>query len=129
MAIWHLRSKRKLTGGMRSRIRKKRKMDRGSKFLETRIAEKKIKIKKTRGNNKKIVALSLNKVNVSDTKTKKIQTAKIISVVENPANPHYARRNVITKGAVVKTDMGLVRITNRPNQEGMANGVLIGEKK
>jgi len=35
--------------------------------------------------------------------------------------------NVITKGAIVKTELGLVRVTSRPGQHGVVNGVLIEE--
>ncbi len=129
MAVWHLRSKRKLTGGKLRKVRKKRKLDGGSKFLDTRIAEKKIKIKRVYGGKKKVTLLSSDKISVSDPKTGRIQHIKLISVEENPANPHYARRNIITKGAIVKTEAGMARITNRPTQDGVVSGVLIGEKK
>jgi small subunit ribosomal protein S8e len=68
-------------------------------------------------------------VNVSDPDTKTFKKTKIISVEGNQANPHYVRRNIITKGAVVKTEMGSVRITSRPGQTGFLNGVLLEEKK
>jgi small subunit ribosomal protein S8e len=54
-----------------------------------------------------------------------MKVAKIITVVQNQANPHFVRRNIMTKGAVVKTDIGLVRITSRPGQDGTLNGVLV----
>ncbi len=129
MAIWHLKSKRKPTGGKINRSRKKKKFERGSEFLETRIKKRKVKIKRSTGGNRKLKVMSEEKANVADQKTGKIQQAKIISVKENPANPHYVRRNVITKGAVIETDLGLARVTSRPGQNGVINAVLIGEKK
>ena len=49
----------------------------------------------------------------------------IVNVVENPANPHLVRRNIITKGCVVETKLGKAKVTSRPGQEGSVNGVLI----
>jgi len=66
---------------------------------------------------------------VADPKTKKIRKLKIITVEKNPANPHYVRMNVITKGAIVKTEIGSVRVTSKPGQHGVVNGVLIEENK
>jgi small subunit ribosomal protein S8e len=129
MAIWHLKSKRKPTGGKINRSRKKKKSERGSEFLETKIKKRGVKVKRSKGGNIKFKIMSEERVNVADPKTGKIQQAKIISVKENSANPHYVRRNVITKGAVIETDLGLARVTSRPGQNGVINAVLIGEKK
>jgi len=38
------------------------------------------------------------------------------------------RRNIITKGAILQTDLGKVRVTNRPGQEGVINGILVEKK-
>ncbi|MBI4020100.1 MAG: 30S ribosomal protein S8e [Candidatus Aenigmarchaeota archaeon] len=129
MAQWHLRSHRKPTGGLLSRRGKKKRFQRGSVFLETRIGARGAKIKRVRGGRHKVKVLAIEKVNVVSRKTKKATQAKIISVVQNAANPHYIRRNIITKGAIVKTDLGPVRITSRPGQDGTVNGVLVEEKK
>ena len=48
-----------------------------------------------------------------------------MTVVENTANTHFVRRNIITKGAVVDTSLGRVKVTSRPGQHGMINGVLV----
>jgi len=76
------------------------------------------------GGHYKPVLLSAKEVNVSDQKGK-TQKTEILNVVENPANPNLVRRNVITKGAVVETKLGRVRVTSRPGQEGTVNGVLV----
>ena len=68
--------------------------------------------------------LTADQVNVCDKKGKATKV-EIINVVENPANPHLVRRNIITKGAIVETKLGKVRITSRPGQEAALNGVLI----
>ncbi|MCA1812834.1 MAG: hypothetical protein LC624_02650, partial [Halobacteriales archaeon] len=72
-----------------------------------------------------------NSVHVTDPATKKTRKADIVApgVVTNSANPHYVRRNIITKGAVVNTNLGRVRITSRPGQDGTLNGVLVGPAK
>lgn len=127
MARWHLRSHRKSTGGLINSHKKKKKYERGSEFLDTRIGKEKKKPVKVLGGRTKIKLLSTDKINVAH--RGKIKTAKISSVVENNANPHYVRRNVLTKGGIVKTDLGSVRITSRPGQHGVINGILIEENK
>ena len=47
------------------------------------------------------------------------------TVLDNSANSHFIRRNIVTKGAIVETELGQVRITSRPGQNGIVNGVLI----
>jgi len=44
-------------------------------------------------------------------------------------DPHYTRMNVITKGCIVNTEIGRVKVTSRPTQHGVVNGILIEEKK
>ena len=127
MARWHLRSHRKETGGLLNSFRKKKKHERGSKFLETRVGTEKKKSVKSLGGNRKTKLLSTEKINVVH--KGKTKSAKISSVLENHANPHFVRRNILTKGGIVKTDLGNVRITSRPGQDGIINGILVEEKK
>jgi small subunit ribosomal protein S8e len=129
MVKWHLRSRRALTGKRLRKVRKKRKMDRGTEFLETRIGKRNVKAKRSQGGNEKLKLLSVDKINVADPKTKKFKRVKILSVEKNPANPHFVRRNIITKGAIVKTEIGSAKVTSRPGQDGIVNAVLIEEKK
>lgn len=129
MVKWHLRSRRGPTGKMLRRMRKKRKMDRGNEFIQTKIGERRVKINRARGGNIKLNVLAMNEINVADPKTKRVRKAKIITVEKNPANPHFVRMNVITRGAIVKTDIGSVRVTSKPGRDGVINGVLLDEKK
>jgi len=129
MAQWHLRSDRAPTGKKLKRIRKKRRLDKGSEFLETRVAPRKAKIRRCRGGNQRLKLLATEEVNLANPKTGKVIKTKVLSVAENPANPHFVRRNVLTKGAVVKTEAGLARITSRPHHHGLLNAVLLEEKK
>jgi small subunit ribosomal protein S8e len=91
----------------------------------TKFAERKLRILRTRGGDIKSVLLSVNMANVYNSKTKKYSKVKIKSVVENPANRHFIRRNILTKGAVIETELGKARITSRPGQEGTVNAVLV----
>lgn len=62
---------------------------------------------------------------MSDPKAKRTLKVKIDEVVKNPANVDYNRRGVITRGTVVKTELGNVRVTSRPGQNGVINGILV----
>jgi small subunit ribosomal protein S8e len=128
MAIWHLKSKRKPSGGLLLRSRKKKRSDRGSIFVETKIGPYKAKLDRVRGGIVKKRLFSIDTANISD-KTGKVVKAKILSVVDNPANPaDYRRRNIITKGAIIKTEIGIAKVTSRPCQDGVVNAVLIEKK-
>jgi len=125
MVIMHNRSKRKITGGRYKKVLHKKKQSRkGNSATLTGIDDKMIKCIRTRGGNKKARNLTNNKVNIYDPKKKKHFTAEIKEVIENPADSHFVKRNIITKGAIIKTDRGNARITSRPGQEGVINAVL-----
>ncbi|MDI3484343.1 MAG: small subunit ribosomal protein S8e [Methanobacteriaceae archaeon] len=125
MAIWQGRSKRKPTGGRLKKSRGKRKYELGRESSETRIGERKMRIIRTMGGNKKFRLVTDTHINVVDPDTNKVEVAEILNVVENRANPHFVRRNIITKGAIVETSKGLARVTSRPGQHGIINGILI----
>ena len=57
------------------------------------------------------------------------QTNQIISVLKNPANRDYERRRIITKGAILDTELGQVKVLSRPGQDGILNGILITSTK
>lgn len=125
MAIWQGRALRKISGGRIRMARKKRRYELGREPVHTHIGDRRVKIVRVRGGNYKIKVLRDIFVNVHNPKTGKAEKVKVISVVENPANPHFAQRNIITKGAIVETQIGKVRITSRPGQHGVLNGVLV----
>jgi small subunit ribosomal protein S8e len=77
------------------------------------------------GETEKLRLLKCDVANVTDPKTGVAKKVKIETVVENPANLHYVRRNILTKGAIIKTELGKARITSRPAQDGAVNAVLI----
>lgn len=129
MAVWHGEIGRKPTGGKIHLARKKRKYELGSFPMHTKLGKEERKTVKTKGGGTKIKASSVEFVNVLNLKTSEMKKAKIITVVETPANPHLARRNIIIKGAIVKTEIGNARVTSRPSQHGVVNAILVGEKK
>ncbi|MBN2330332.1 MAG: 30S ribosomal protein S8e [Candidatus Aenigmarchaeota archaeon] len=129
MALWHLRSRKKPTGGRLHRLRNKRRTDRGSLFIDTKIGKTQLAKKRVTGGSVKLRLKSAESVNVADPKTGKVTKVPIISVKGNDANPHYVRRNVITLGALIETKLGTAKVTSRPGQDGIVNAVLLEEKK
>ncbi len=125
MAIVQYRPKRKATGSRYITARGKKLSEMGNDPTLPLIGDKKVKIIRTKGGNKKLRVLAANTINVIDPSTKKAVKATMKYVAENPANRHYVRRNALTRGAVVETDKGKVRITSRPAQDGCLNGVLL----
>lgn len=125
MAIWQGKSLRKSTGGRAKSNRNKRNREFGRVPAETKIGERTIKKIRTKGGNKKIRLTNDQKINVVNPETKKTEVAEILGVVENQSNIQFVRRNIINKGAVVETTLGKVKVTSRPGQHGMVNGVLV----
>ena len=125
MVVMQLRSKRKPTGGRYKNTLTKRVAQSGNHPILTKLHERKVKIVSVRGNSDKVKVQSTTKANVYESKTKKYKSAKITNIVENPANRHYVRRNIMTKGTVLETDIGKAKVTSRPGQDGTVNAVLI----
>jgi len=84
-----------------------------------------VKKYRVRGGNRKMRILTTNTINVFDPSTKTTKAVKVITVRENPANPNYVQRNIITKGAILETELGLVRVRSRPGQDGVLNWVRV----
>ena len=122
---WQGKSKRKETGGRLKLARKKRRYELGREQNITVLGEPRHKKVRVRGNNARVRVLSTNVANVTDPETNVTKKVKIKDVLENAANPHYVRRDIITKGAVIETEVGKARITSRPGQDGCINAVLI----
>lgn len=129
MSIWLQGSKRKASGGRYHHSKPKKKMHVGRAPALTRVGETKVRRVKALGNTSKLRALAAKTVNVYDPKKKRNIKAVIEDVMLNPANRHYVRMDVITKGAIIQTDKGYVKVTNRPGQEGIVNGVFTDYKE
>jgi small subunit ribosomal protein S8e len=117
---------RKPTGGKKARHRNKRKHELGRPPTMSKLSEKeKTRKIRVRGGDIKIRLKTASHINVADPGTKKVVREKILGIVETPSNPQLVRGNYITKGTVVKTSLGLVKVTSRPGQHGVLNGILI----
>ena len=116
---------RKITGGKYKKFRKSRKYALPGIIRKVKLRERKSKIIRGIGGNKRIVLLSENYANVFNPETKKSKKVKIKNVVETPSDRFLARQNILIKSAIIDTELGKARITNRPSQEGSVNAVLI----
>lgn len=121
---WQGRSRRKYTGAKIKSYRSKRKFELGREPAETHLSELKSKVVHTMGGNTKQRLLQCNVANVTDT-AGKTQKTTIETVVGNAANEHYIRRNILTKGSVIRTALGEAKITSRPGQDGVVNAILL----
>lgn len=115
---------RKISGGKYIAGRKKKLYEKEGQRKVVKLGEEKRKTKRTKGGNAKTFLLGAKFINVL-TKTNTKKRAEIKNVIETPSNRFLARQNIITKGAILETDLGKVRVTNRPSQEGILNGILI----
>ena len=125
MALWQGDSRRSETGRRKRYARGKRKFEIGRETHLTTIGSTRLKKVRTMGDNRKTRAKTINVAYVVDSKSNKVTKTEITSVVENHANIHYVRRNIINKGAVIETKLGKARVTSRPGQSGAINAVLI----
>jgi small subunit ribosomal protein S8e len=112
------------TGGRRRIFRDKKRAHVGGVFAATKVATKELKVN-VRGRGGAIgiklkKAVTINVV-LKDGKMKKLHIKRVLE----SHNPEYVRMNIITRGAVVETEAGKVRITNRIGQDGVVNGVAI----
>jgi len=125
MAISQRKSTRKASGGRYKDFRKKQMHELGRRPSLTKVGEKKVQRLRVRGAALKQRLLQINIANVFDPKEKKHYKVKIESIIDNPASKHFIRRNIVTKGAIIKTEKGDARVTSRPGQDGMVNAVFI----
>lgn len=111
------------SGGRRRKFRDKKRAHIGGIFASTKVApaDSKIKIRMRGGTTRKRIKKAASVNVITKTGAKK---AKILRVLSSH-NPEYVRMNIITKGAVVETELGKVKVTNRVGQDGLVNGVLV----
>jgi len=77
------------------------------------------------GGDVQVRALRANVAAVTSPSTGETKKVAIQTVEANPANINYVRRNLLTRGAIIRTEIGRARITSRPGQDGVVNAVLI----
>ena len=129
MAIWHGEKGRKSTGGKISLHRKKRKYELGNRPTFATIGKEIRRMVKTKSGKRKVKLASAEFVNVLDKKSNIFKKVKILDVLENAGNPQFVRQKIVTKGCIVKTEIGNARVTSRPAQHGIVNAVLVKENK
>lgn len=119
---------KKYTGGrlIPSRMRRKSEIDR---YPHEPIfgSDNKIVVRRVRGGTLKLSIKNTDFIIVNDIHNKKTIKTKIIRVLENSANKDYERRGVLSKGALVETELGIVRVVSRPGQHGSMNAILTKE--
>ena len=129
MAKWHGISRRKPSGGRLkrpNRYRGKRRTEVSSEAQYAYIGEKDDrKMYRKNAGSQTTRLLSANTVNVNVPKEGTTVKATINSVIANDADPNFIRRNIVTKGSIVDTSMGKVKITSRPGMHGVTSGILL----
>lgn len=118
-----MRIGRKKTGGKYQASKKKKMYEKPGQRRITKLGDEKRKSKKTLGGNQKVFLLKAKSINLQE--NGKMLKAEIKNVLETPSNRFFARQNILTKGTIVETSKGKARITNRPTQEGVVNGILV----
>jgi len=116
-------TKRKVTGGKRKAYRGRKKRERKSQPRLAKIGKSQVLTRRARGGNIIQYVISSEKISVATNEG--IKNAKLISLLSNPSNKDYERRGIITKGAIVMTDLGKVKITSKPSKNGTLSGVLL----
>jgi small subunit ribosomal protein S8e len=116
--------KRKKTGGKRHKSRGRRAYEKDGFPLEPVVGETKRKIIRARGGKIKVGVVSDSFANVAS-KDGKVRKVKILRVKLSPANRDYQRRGVITRGAILETEIGEAKVTSKPTDNGVINAVQI----
>ncbi len=125
MARSQARSKRRYTGKKYKHFRKKRKRELERPPIETEIGGEKKKQQRVFGGSLKLKLFSASYLNVTDPNTNKTKKVKILRFESNEASKDLNRRHILTKGAIVDTELGKAKITSRPGQHGVLNAVLV----
>jgi small subunit ribosomal protein S8e len=126
MGVYQGNDLKKISGGRKRPRRKKRKYELGRYPTHTVLSEReRIVPERTRGNNTKVRVKRALYANVINPETGEAAKVRILRVIETPANREYARRGIITKGAIIETEAGTAKVTSRPGQEGVINAILL----
>ncbi len=120
-----MKAGRKLTGAKYKRPKKRKLTGRQSQARVVKLGDERTKLLKTRGGAKKLVSLTQKMANITSKTKKSSKKLEIKNVLETPSNRFLARQNILVKGAIIETELGKARITNRPSQEGNVQAVII----
>ena len=119
--------KRKKTGGKSHPNRGKRKHEMGRPPALTRLGENNVVEKvRVRGGGLKLRVVQAAYANVAVEKNRVVK-AKVLDVVDNPANREFSRMKIITRGAIIKTEVGNAVVTSKPGSNGVVNAKLVSE--
>jgi small subunit ribosomal protein S8e len=118
-----MKSGRKTSGARYKRPKKRKLTGRQGQARVVKIGERKTKLINGRGNTTKLVSFLNNAANII-VKGKSKKSA-IKNVIETPSNTFLARQNILVKGAIIETELGKAKITNRPSQEGNVQAILL----
>ncbi len=115
---------------MRRPSRKKRKYELGGYPVLTKAGDRDFRVKERAMGGSVVVRERLAAyANVYDPAFGTSRKVRIIRVLENRANREYVRLGIITKGALVETEIGPARVTSRPSRDGVVNAVLIRSER
>jgi len=128
--VWHGDlQKRKKSGGKNKSYRTKRRFEMGRYPVETLLREEERReLVRVRGGGRKVKLMIAKYANISDPRTGKTTKVEILEVIRNPANVDYNRRRVLTKGTIIRTELGTAKIVSRPGQDGVMNAIVIAEE-
>jgi small subunit ribosomal protein S8e len=116
---------RKLTGGRKVALRGRRKYEMDRYPNEATLGTMDIVSRKVRGGKTKTAFKTADFANITDPSTNKTIRSKILRITKNNANKDYERRGVISKGAIIETEVGAAKVISRPGQDGTINAVAI----
>jgi len=124
-----MKTGKKASGGRYHKSRKKKKYELVGQARIVKLGKEKRRKLRILGGKLKTVLLTTDIANIIDKKTKKAKKVKIKNVLETPSNKFLARQNILIKGAIIETEIGKAKITNKPSQEGSVQAILIKEEK
>jgi len=116
--------KRRLTGGKRKPMRKKRKFEMGRPPAMTKLGPKRIRIVRGRGGNLKRRALRLEAGNFSWGTEATTRRTRILGVVYNASNNELVRTNTLVKNCIIQIEATPFRLWYEQHY-----GVTIGKKR
>jgi small subunit ribosomal protein S8e len=112
------------SGKPKNALRDKRRSESGGYFTATKLGTE-VMVKKVRGRGG-VLKDTLKHALFANVLTKSgYKKAKITGVMDSNDNRNFARLGIITKGAVINTELGKARVINRPGQEGSINARLV----
>jgi small subunit ribosomal protein S8e len=128
MGVYQGNDFKKVSGGKKRPHRGNRKYEIGDYPTLTTLSNEEHQVvrERVRGGSIKLRIKRCLYVNVTDPKTGKSRKCKVLRILETPSNREYSQRGIITKGSILETELGRVKVTSRPGQEGTLNAILLG---